>query len=409
MHKKSERLSGEEHRSEWYIILLVWAAGLGAAAQFGKVAIALGEFRAVYQVSEVSLGFLISCVGIVGLVFGVLGGILISNFGIKRAFIWGMFIAAALSALQSIMLPFPLLLATRILEGGSHLSIVVAGPILMARHSSDRARSSVMTLWSSFFGLSYMFVALIAPNIVARGGLSWLLLSHAIYMFAIAFLLLLALPASKPPKNKTLQPVGFSFDELIKLQLSIYRSPWLSAAAFGFVFYTALYIALLTYLPTFVDKVYQGELSATLPLASIATSLTLGVVLLRFVHPVRAVMIGYFLTLLAVIPLYFTFGDDRVFILACLLLLGAIGLVPGASFAALAALNRTDQDRAYATGAIAQLGNLGTTTGPPMLAAIVPLAGVSGTVSFVMALSLSGILVHHWLARRRNAVLARID
>ena len=163
LFRKSSNIAKPSEGTDWLIVLLVWAAGLGAAAQFGKVAIALDEFRVVYDVGEVGLGFLISCVGIVGLVFGVIGGKVITQFGIKRTFVVGMLGAAILSALQSLTMPFILIVALRIIEGASHLAVVVAGPIFMARHSSASARGAVMTLWSRFFGLSYMFVALIAP------------------------------------------------------------------------------------------------------------------------------------------------------------------------------------------------------------------------------------------------------
>ena len=66
LHEKSDPTTN------WLIISLVWAAGLGAAAQFGKIAISLDEFRTIYSVGEIGLGFLISCVGLVGLV-GLVG------------------------------------------------------------------------------------------------------------------------------------------------------------------------------------------------------------------------------------------------------------------------------------------------------------------------------------------------
>ena len=39
---------------------------------------------------------------------------------------------AAMSALQSLMPAYPLMLATRIVEGASHLAIVVVGPTMIA-------------------------------------------------------------------------------------------------------------------------------------------------------------------------------------------------------------------------------------------------------------------------------------
>lgn len=396
-------------RTDYAIVTLVWMAGLGAAAQFGKVAISLAAFREIYPVGEVALGFLISCVGLAGLTLGVLGGILITRVGIRRAFVTGLVLAALLSAVQALLPPYPVMIALRVLEGATHLAIVIAGPILMARHSSDVARPAVMTLWSSFFGLSFMLIALLAPPILRAGGLASLMLAHGAYMLALALLLWRILPAPIAPHESALKDVPLTLKSVLSLHLSIYHSPVTSAAALGFVWYTATYISVLTYLPGFVDASHRTGLSASLPLASIITSLTLGIVLLRYVTPVRAVQIGYLLSALAALPLLFVYGNDAAFILACLLLMGASGFVPGASFAALAALNTTDERRAHATGALAQMGNVGTTCGPPILAAIISAFDLPGTVVFVVLLSLGGILLHAVLSRRRAALMAAID
>lgn len=403
LHKKSE--------TNLLIILLVWAAGLGAAAQFGKVAVALDAFRDIYPRGEVALGFLISCVGTVGLIFGVVGGIIISGFGIRRAMVAGLLIAGVLSAVQSLMLPFPVMIALRILEGATHLAIVIAGPILMARHSSDAARPAVMTLWSSFFGLSYMLTALIAPALLGLGGLPGVLLAHSLFMITLAACLWLALPGAviTPAQPIVTATPRLTLAGLMKLHVVIYRSPRTSAAALGFVCYTGLYIALLTYLPGFVDAARRAPMAASLPLASIVTSLILGIMLLRYVPPVRAVQIGFGVTALSALPLMFTLGHDGLFILSCLLLMGATGFVPGASFATLADLNHSDDARAHATGALAQMGNVGTTCGPPVLAAIIAMSGLAGTVMFILLCSVTGITVHSVLARRRALAMSAKD
>ena len=391
-------------RTDYAIVILVWLAGLGAAAQFGKVAISLDGFRERYPVSEVALGFLISCVGLAGLTLGVLGGILIIRSGIRRAFVSGLVLASILSASQAILPPYPFMIALRILAGLAHLAIVIAGPILMARHSSDRARSAVMTLWSSFFGISFVLIALLAPPILNAGGLPALLLAHAGYMFVLALALWSILPAPLTPQVSALRDVPLTARGIVSLHMSIYKSPVTSAAALGFVWYTATYISVLTYLPGFVSEDSRTGLSAGLPLASILISLTLGIVLLRMVTTVRAVQIGYLATAITSLPLLYFYGNDAAFIIACLVLLGATGIVPGASFAALAALNSTDEARAHATGAIAQMGNVGNTCGPPILAAIALRTGIIGTVVFIVTLSLCGVLVHGILARRRASV-----
>lgn len=396
MHKKSE--------THALLIFLIWLAGLGAAAQFGKIAVALDAFRARYDVSEVALGYLISSVGTVGLIFGVIGGALLSRLGIRNAMLAGLIGAGGLSLAQATLPGFGLMITLRLLEGACHLAIVIAGPILMARHSSLRARPAVMALWSSFFGVSYMLIALIAPPLIQTFGLATYLSGHGVYMLAMAAALWVSLPrASAHPPGTAPTHVDLRLRALLPLHRSIYLSPWLSAAALGFVCYTILYIALLAYLPGYAEEEDRTSLSATMPLISILISLTAGIWLLRHVAAVKAVQIGFALTAIAAPLLWITVGT-AAFPMAAIVLLGLTGFVPGASFSALADLTQTDEDRALAMGALAQMGNVGTTCGPPLMAAIIAASGLSGVITYVLIFCGLGIAIHHIQAKRRDAI-----
>ena len=72
-----------------------------------------------------------------------------------------------------------------------------------------------------------------------------------------------------------------------------------------------------------------------------------------------------------------------------------------ACFAALAELNPTPEARARGAGAIAQLGNLGTTTGTPILVWALGRAGETGLAVFLIGFSALGIGIHALQARRR--------
>ena len=86
---------------------------------------------------------------------------------------------------------------------------------------------------------------------------------------------------------------------------------------------------------------------------------------------------------------------------AAFLLSAGLGFVQGASFAAIPELNDTPASRAQAAGAIAQLGNVGTTLGTPLLLALTAAMGPQAIASFSLPLCLGGIAMHLWLSRRR--------
>lgn len=374
------------------LVLLLWFAGLGAAAQFGKISILYETLRASYGGhGEVALGLVVSIVGMVGLIFGTTAGLLVARIGPRRALVTALVAGAAMSALQAILPAYPLMLASRIVEGASHLAIVVVGPTMIAALAPEARRPLAMTLWSSFFGVTYTVLALIGPLATPTG----LFLGHAAYMAGLALILAAALPpdpraAPAPMKN------------LLRQHAAIYASPRLSAPALGFCCYTFLYVAILTLLPPETPVSHRAVIAAGMPLASILVSLTLGVWLLRHLAAVQLVQWGYGVAIPGFLLLWLFWGHGGGMVLAGFWLSAALGIVQGASFASIPELNAKAEDRARAAGAVAQLGNLGTTTGTPVLAALLAASGSAGLALAATALCALGITLHAVQAKRRQ-------
>lgn len=374
------------------LVLLLWAAGLGAAAQFGKISILYETLRSSYGGNgEVALGLVVSIVGMVGLIFGTTAGLLVARIGPRRAIVAALAAGAAMSALQSLLPAYPLMLASRIIEGTSHLAIVVVGPTMIATLAPEARRPLAMTLWSSFFGVTYAILALIGPYT----GPTSLFLGHAAYMAALAVILALTLPPD--PRGQAL-PMG----NLIAQHARIYASPRLAAPAMGFCCYTFLYVAVLTLLPPETPLTHRALIAAGMPLVSIAVSLTLGVWLLGHMSAVRLVQAGYAVAIPGFLLLWLSWGQGAGMVAGGFLLSAALGIVQGASFAAIPELNASAEDRARAAGAVAQLGNLGTTTGTPVLAALLAASGPAGLTSAAVLLCAIGIAVHALQRARRQ-------
>ena len=374
------------------LVLLLWCAGLGAAAQFGKISILYDSLRASYGGhGEVALGLVVSIVGMVGLIFGTTAGLLVARVGPRRAIVAALAAGAAMSALQALMPAYPLMLASRVIEGASHLAIVVVGPTMIATLAPEGRRPLAMTLWSSFFGVTYAVLALIGPYATPVG----LFLGHAGYMAALAVTLALALP--RDPRHPA-APLG----NLLKQHAEIYASPRLAAPAMGFCCYTFLYVAILTLLPPETPATHRALIAAGMPLVSIAVSLTLGVRLLRHMSAVRLVQWGYAAAVPGFVILWAFWGNGAGMVFGGFVMSGALGIVQGASFSSIPELNQTAEGRARAAGAVAQLGNLGTTTGTPVLAALLAASGPTGLSIAAVVLCLIGIGLHSLQARRRK-------
>lgn len=383
------------------IVLAVWLAGLGAAAQFAKMSMAYDLLALRYaDQGPLAMAWMVSVVGLVGLVFGTTAGLIVARTGPRRAVVAGLVLGAVVSAVQALLPAYPVMMGLRVLEGVSHLAIVVVGPTAIAAIAGGRHLGLAMTLWSTFFGLTYAVLAVVAPPVLVAGGVPALFGGHALWMAVAA----LSLGALLPPDPA---PPARAGGGLIAQHVAIYASPSVAAPALGFVFYTAVYVAMLTLLPPLLPEGLRLPVATGMPLVSIALSLTFGVWALRHVSAVTLVIGGFGLAALGAVIFWAGLGQGAVMAIGALVMMGALGLVQGASFAAIPALNPATEDRARASGAIAQLGNVGTTTGTPLLAWMLAGLGPAGIAAFALPLCAGGIAMHLWLARRRAASRSR--
>jgi DHA1 family inner membrane transport protein len=341
-------------------VFALWAAGLGAAAQYGKMSVIFDLLPKIYPQAGASLGFLVSMVGGVGILLGVVAGLVVARIRYRRALLFALWLGAAVSAFQALLPGFGWMLASRVVEGLSHLAIVVAAPTLIAQLSTVKDRGFTLTLWGTFFGVAFAILTLIGRPLALTWGVPALFAVHALYMAGCALVLsgsLRSLPEEGP------QP-PFSLPQILRDHLAIYRSPFLSAPAAGWLFYTFSFVSILTVLPPYLPEAWRAPTMAAMPLTSIAVSMTIGVALLRRLPAVSVVQTGFALSALSMLWLWLAPGAP----LACLALAGAMGLIQGASFTAVAQLNNGPAAQAQANGAVAQMGNLGNSLGTPVMA-----------------------------------------
>jgi MFS family permease len=81
----------------FFVIVILWGAGLGAAAQFGKISILFDRVAAHYAgTGQVMLGLTLSIVGFVGLIFGTTAGFMVQRLGYRRVLVWALVAGAIL-------------------------------------------------------------------------------------------------------------------------------------------------------------------------------------------------------------------------------------------------------------------------------------------------------------------------
>ncbi|WP_172295918.1 MFS transporter [Pseudoruegeria sp. HB172150] len=383
----------EREGTDWRLVMLLWAAGLGAAAQYGKISVIFDRLPEVYPDAGASLGFAVSLVGFLGILLGVIAGVLVARIGYRRALLSALVLGAGISVFQGLFPALPLFLGSRVLEGAAHLAIVVAGPTMIAEFSDAKGRGLALTIWSSFFAVAFAVLAWVGIPLAQAFGLRSLMWAHAVYMAVMAAVLWPILP-----KVSGERPRPPRLAELVTAHRRIYFDPFVGAAAWGWLFYTTCFVAVLTVLPPYLPEGSRALVLGLMPLMSLGSSLTLGVLLLRRVEAVKVSIAGFVCCAVASVGLWVLPGNPVLF----LALGAALGLVQGSGFALVPQLNQVAEDRALANGGMAQTGNLGNTVGTPLLVAVIGLAGYGGLPVVLALLFVGGAVAHLVLKRRRG-------
>lgn len=382
--------------SPFGLLALLLLAGMTAAGQFAKISVIFPELAAVYPRAGSALGLMVSIISLTGVLTGLIAGMVVSRIGMRRVVIAGLVLGAVMSALQSLMPPLWLMLVSRAVEGISHIALVVAIPTLIAQLSADRHRPYTMTLWGSYFGVTFALLAWLGAPLARSHGPGLLFVLHAIAMLGLAIALGFALPKGVVARRTDPLPRP---TKVLQDHARIYASPYIAAPALGWLFYTLTFVALLTVLPPYLPDATRTTLAFWMPIAGIIVSLTLGAQLLRRMEAVRIVLIGLALSIASVGLMWLWPGAFW----PPVMLFGSLGLVQGASFAAVPQLNADPADQALANGALAQMGNLGNLLGTPVLLAVTMPLGFDGAILFALLSYIGCAAVHLHAAARRRA------
>lgn len=379
------------------LIFALWIGGLCAAAQFAKISLVFPQLLALYPHAGATAGFLVSLLSFIGMLMGLFAGIIVARLGYRHLLVAALVFGAALSAFHATLPSFGMMLASRLLEGASHLVIVVVTPTMIAQITPERHRPAALTLWGTFFGVAFAIVAWFGLPLVDAYGLQALFAAHAVAMLAMAVILYAMMPRRDDAERDVSK---LDMKEIIERHVIAYRSPFMSAPAMGWLFYTLGFVSILTIIPPFIEPAGRAFAVGAMPLAGIASSMTLGVFLMRYITTVNVIILGFALSAACAALMWVLPGNPWV----AIALFASLGLVQGSSFAAVPQLNANPQSRAYANGALAQMGNLGNLSGTPILLMATGALGLGGLVVFALLCCAGGIAVHLFLASRRKTI-----
>jgi len=382
-------------KTNWFIVIVLWLAGIAAAMQFAKFSFAFDFLKNQYNVSPFWAGLSLSVVGLIGLIFGITISIYSSKITQNKILLISLLLGVLISFIQALNPVFPIVFISRILEGISHLGIVVSAPIIILLLSSEKHYSIVMGLWSSFFGIAFAVTAWAGKPVMEIYSVSGLFLVHAILLFVIFLILFFSIRKLNIPHNEN----KLSF---LSAHIKVYSNWRTVSAGVLFFFHAFMYIALFTFLPRLSENENtRNLLFVVLPLISIIGTMIAGLISQYLVSPSKLSVVAYISLFILIFTVKLSFNNNALFAAASMALIFFSGIIQGSVFSLIPGISLTTEDQTNANGAVAQLGNLGSTLGPPVFSYFLTL-GKDSLIIIVMTFSLLGAIYGIFIMKKQN-------
>ena len=348
------------------------AAGVVGAFYIAKLPAALPALKSELGLSLVDASWAVSAFNILALIAAPLFGLAADRTGALR-FVLGGLVLMIVGALVAVTGADPrALVASRIIEGAGFIATAIAAPALITVAAAPAHRKLALGVWSAYMPLGGSLTMFAAPFVIAAGGWRalWLIVAALTALCALALLAMRshfrgAGPRAPRPFRAALRPFG---------------SPAVRWLGLAFAFYTAQFMTIMVWLPTFL--VARG---VSLPVASALTAgyvtsnvpgNLLGAWLLQRGATRGGLIAGASLLMGAFgVAAFVSALPDTARYIAVLGLSLVGGIIPAAVLSASHVHARTASEIGSVQSLFVQGSNLGQFVGPPAVAALVAATG----------------------------------
>ncbi|MBU1353643.1 MAG: MFS transporter [Gammaproteobacteria bacterium] len=379
--------------TDWRAVWVVVAAGVVSALHLGKVAIAGPQLQAELRLSLGMLGGLGATFAVLGALGGVMAGSVVARAGDRRMLVAGLWATVLGAALALSTDRFPVLLASRAVEGLGFLLITVAGPTVLGRLVRAADRNGAMALWSCFMPAGMALAMLTGPWL---GEWRKLWAAAAVAAGLLAVVVLCAVPRAPAPAEGLLPPVRIA---------DVWRPAPLALAA-TFLLYSLMFFALFSFLPVLLQQRMQvgagavGLLAALASAVNMVGNLAAGVLLKKMTREALGTAAAVTMGLCAVGIFLPVLGPEAAFVL-CLVFSAVGGLIPASLLSSVAQVTSTPTLAALVVGLLMQGSNLGQALGPVLVGNAVDRHGWPAAAAWVVATALVMVWTVRWRPGRK--------
>jgi predicted MFS family arabinose efflux permease len=370
--------------THWGVVSVVVGAGIVTAIQVGKAAIATPLLQVDLGLDLAAAGWLTGIFAVLGLVGGIPAGTLVARAGDRRILILGLASIVLGSIIGATAPGYPVLLASRVLEGLGFLLVTVAGPAILNRVVISGQRDLAFALWSCFMPAGMALVMLAGPLFSDWRALWWGNAGLAAAAIVAGLAIVPAAPARVSISWRSAASDG--------LRVLTNREPILLAACFGS--YSLMFFALFSFLPVLLMERMEiahgtaGLLSAVATGANIIGNLGAGYLLARGAGRSSMLMGAFLIMGFAGIGIFLQVFGGTPTLALCILFSGVGGLIPATLISSAPLVASSAALAPMVIGLVMQGSNLGQVIGPVAVGGATGIYGWAAAAGIVLIAAL---------------------
>lgn len=140
---------------QFFRLAVIYAGGVLAAAQYGKLATLAPLIQAELGTGLIMMAVAIGLIEIGGAVLGLRAGLLAQHLGLNRTMVAALIVLALASLGSATAADMAGLIAWRLLEAVGYLGVVVSAPALIMRTTAPHIAARMLALWSTFVPVGF--------------------------------------------------------------------------------------------------------------------------------------------------------------------------------------------------------------------------------------------------------------
>jgi predicted MFS family arabinose efflux permease len=388
----------------WVILVVVFLASVAAPLNQFKVPPIMPVLIEAFKMNIASAGWLMSIFAVTGFLLAIPAGFIMMRFGPKTTGLLSMGFVIAGSLIGTFSSTASVMLVSRFIEGMGMGLIAVVAPAAISMWFPAETRGVPMGLWATWVPIGSIIMFNLAPALTAASG--WQAVWWAGTIFAlVAFVLYLAL--FRMPKAEEMAggppPGGAEAGGPPNLGKAMANSSlWL--VSLEFMCFNAVFLALNSFYPTFLNSVRGYDLGSASFLASLMMIMTifsapLGGFVSDKINSRKLVIVVPFIivALFFLVPFNVTGGLIPILMITMGILAGPI---PTATFATVPEVMAKPQLVGIGMAVLALGQNLGMFIGPTIFGILVASMGWVTAGYIMIPICLVGIIAG-WLVKVR--------